>query len=732
MNLKLDPGQEILKYLPEASTIEYAVPFDLWENHYVHDGWIVVTDEKLYILRSDGIRQEHDLSDFSRIRVNAESHSGILEGKKNGVWTYLVSFTMRHIIRISYAAAGAERLALKKPGRVTSDEKEVYCPKCGRAYQGAEKCPHCSKRFYYLRQFFDMMKGEWKMLVLVALCTLSVSGIIAWWPKLQQEFVDNALSHPETGGVADIIRFLVLMGVSTLAMITLDSLGYYLSVRTGANVGRSLRERMYHKLQLLGMDFIHRRKAGEIMNRIQGDTNRILEFMTEVFSGMFSVLVTMITLIVLMFIMQPLLTLFTFLIIAAVTLFTGLFFGHIHRIFTAQYRKEDALESRLQDVLSGMKVVKSYGQEAKVAEAFRKDADEFRKIQERNERFFAILYPILIFLMSLGTYFAVYFGGRNVLFGSMTPGELLQYTTYTSLIFGPLSWMTGLPRHIMELITSMNRISDILEEEPTLKRSENPVKKEVQGEIKVDHVTFGYEAYEHVLEDVSFELKTGEMLGLVGESGAGKTTMINLIMRLYDVSEGRITVDGVDLRDWDPEVYHSAIGVVLQENFLFGGTILQNLKFAKPDATLTEIITACKAANAHDFICKLPDGYDTYVGEKGSTLSGGERQRISIARALLANPRILILDEATASLDTESEYQIQQAIERLIENRTTIAIAHRLSTLKNATKLIVIDSKKIAEMGTHAELLEKKGIYYNLVEAQLKMQADSPAAEAGE
>ena len=724
MNLKMDPGQGILKYLPADSAIEYAVPFDLWENRYIRDGWIVVTGEKLYILRSDGIKGEHDLSDFSRIRVNAVSHSGILEGRKNGVWTYLVSFSMREIVRISYAAAGAERLALKKPGKVVSGEKEVYCPKCGRAYQGAEKCPHCSKRFYYLGQFFSMLKNEWATLVLVALFTVAVSGIIALWPKLQQEFVDNALSHPETGGMQDVIRFLLLMGVSTLVMIALDSLGYYLSVRIGANVGRSLREKMYHKVQILGMDFIHRRKAGEIMNRIHGDTNRILEFMTEVFNGMFSTLVTMLTVLVVMFVMQPLLTLFTVVIIAVITVLMGLFFGRIHRIFTAQYRKEDALESRLQDVLAGMKVVKSYGQEETAAETFRKEADEFRAIQERNERFFAILYPVVVFLMSLGTYFAIYFGGRNVLFGAMTPGELLQYTTYTTLLFGPLSWMTGLPRRIMELITSMNRISDVLEEEPTLKRPENPVKKEVKGEIRVEHVTFGYEAYEHVLEDVSFELKRGEMLGLVGESGAGKTTMINLIMRLYDVSEGRITVDGVDLREWDPETYHSAIGVVLQENFLFSGSILQNLRFAKPDASLEEIITACKAANAHDFICKLPDGYDTYVGEKGSTLSGGERQRISIARALLADPKILILDEATASLDTESEYQIQQAIERLIANRTTIAIAHRLSTLKNATKLIVIDSKRIAETGTHAELLKKKGIYYHLVEAQLKMQEE--------
>lgn len=211
------------------------------------------------------------------------------------------------------------------------------------------------------------------------------------------------------------------------------------------------------------------------------------------------------------------------------------------------------------------------------------------------------------------------------------------------------------------------------------------------------------------------------MIGLVGASGTGKSTMINLIMRLYDVDRGRITVDGVDLREIKQEIYHSQLGVVLQETFLFSGTILNNIRFANPKATLEEVIRAAKAANAHDFICKTPDGYNTYVGERGFNLSGGERQRIAIARAILNNPRLLILDEATSALDTESEYLIQQALDRLTEGRTTFAIAHRLSTLRNADRLVVIDGHRIAEVGTHDELLEKKGIYYGLVTAQLQM-----------
>lgn len=273
----------------------------------------------------------------------------------------------------------------------------------------------------------------------------------------------------------------------------------------------------------------------------------------------------------------------------------------------------------------------------------------------------------------------------------------------------------------MQMITSLNRIYDVLDEEPRLKDHQDSKAFEIKGEFRFEHVSFGYQTYEPVLEDVSFDVKPGEMIGLVGASGTGKSTLINLIMRLYDVDQGHITIDGIDMRDIQKECLHSQIGVVLQETFLFSGSILDNIKFARPEAAMAEVIQAAKAANAHDFICKTPDGYNTYVGEHGYNLSGGERQRIAIARAILNNPRILILDEATSALDTESEFLIQQALDRLVKGRTTFAIAHRLSTLRNADRLVVIDKHGIAETGTHNELLEKKGIYYGLVTAQLKM-----------
>ena len=313
----------------------------------------------------------------------------------------------------------------------------------------------------------------------------------------------------------------------------------------------------------------------------------------------------------------------------------------------------------------------------------------------------------------------VYFGGLDVFNGSMSAGELYQFITYTLLLFQYVGWLGRLPREITRLTSSLERIYDILAQDVDEERKD--LKEfDIKGEITFDHATFGYKSYQPVLEDINAVIKPGEMIGIVGASGTGKSTLINLLMRLYETDDGRILVDGTDMKDISRRSYHSQLGVVLQETFLFSGTILDNIRFSKPDATVEEIIKAAKLANAHDFITKLPDGYNTYVGEKGHTLSGGERQRIAIARAILPNPNILILDEATASLDTENEFMIQKALERLTKGKTTFAIAHRLSTLKNADRIMVIDGHHIAEIGTHSELLERKGIYYNLYNAQIQ------------
>ena len=540
---------------------------------------------------------------------------------------------------------------------------------------------------------------------MVALMMLFSSVVGLAGPMFQQRFIDNTLMS-DHGSVREVIQFTLIMAVITVLSIVTRYLRSLWSAKLGAGISMDIRGRLYQKMQVLTLSFIQDRRPGELMNRINNDSANIRRFMEDAFGSIFYLLVLMTGAIIVMLTISPGLTLLSIVFLPlAVALSVG-FRKVIHRKFHMQYSRGDDNNSALQDVISGIRVVKSFGKEKYESDRFKTISASYAGIQKKNEVFWASFYPMLTFIMGMGIYFVTALGGLKTLDGGLSVGQLLQFTTYATMLYGPLGWMTHLPRMIIQMLTSLERIYDVLDEQPKIRNRENPVSREIQGSVVFKDVCFGYRSYETVLEKINFEIRKGEMIGIVGASGTGKSTLINLVMHLYDVDDGELLIDGMNINEYRIEDFHRQLGVVLQETFLFSDTILNNMRFARPDATYEEIIRAAKMANAHDFICKTPNGYNTYVGEKGYNLSGGERQRIAIARAILNDPKLLILDEATSSLDTESEYLIQKALQRLTAGRTTLAIAHRLSTLKDADRLIVIDGHRIAECGSHNELLE--------------------------
>ncbi|MCX7804635.1 MAG: ABC transporter transmembrane domain-containing protein, partial [Planctomycetota bacterium] len=593
------------------------------------------------------------------------------------------------------------------------------CTKCGRMLEeNTRVCPVCIEKSKTFLRLLLLARPYWRRLILLVLLMVAGTGISMVPPYLYKVLIDDVLlprAHPD---------WLLLLVAGIYGMQVLGSgigaIRECLNAELGARIASELRGRVYRHLQTLSLGYYDKQKIGNVMDRVGRDAGNLQHFLVHHVDYLVIQALQFAVVSVILLALNWRLAL----IVIVPMPFAVAAFRWVLRMLIRRWRRmwdvTTRLTSFLNDSISGVRVIKAFGSEPV----------ELRKFERRNRDVYeyssdlgqieAVLWPMLMLLMEIVTVLIWFFGGRGILGGEMTLGTLTAYMFYVSRFVQSAQSFGFFGRMTTQSMTSAERVFEVLDEKPEIEDAEDAVPMpRIEGRIEFRDVVFGYDRFKPVIKKLSFTVEPGQMLGLVGPSGAGKSTTINILARLYDVQEGQILIDGVDIKKIRQADLRSQIGVVLQETFLFSGTIGENIAYGRSDASRTDILRAATAACAHDFIMRLPDGYDTDVGEKGGKLSGGEKQRIAIARAILHDPRILILDEATSSVDTETENQIQKGLKRLIQGRTTIAIAHRLSTLRHANMLLVLEKGEKVEMGTHDELMVKeKGAYRKLVEMQ--------------
>ena len=567
------------------------------------------------------------------------------------------------------------------------------------------------KIFAYVFRYKAIIFG-----VLIALLLSSVATIAG--PYIIMIAIDKYIETGDTLGLLHIS--LIYLGVIILGYIAGFGNTYGLNW-LGQKVIYDLREDLFEHLQYMSVDYYDKNPTGQLISKLINDVNTLNQLMISGLITTISDLVTLFGILIVMLSINVYLSLVAFAVIPLLLLSNMYFARKIRRLSRVTRKTIAKVTSNVEETVSGIEVVKAFTKEKSSRRSFDQVNRENLVANINLARTTSALYPVIDVISALGNALVLYFGGLSVIGGILTIGVLVAFFSYLGRFYQPIMNITLFYNNIQSAFAAAERIFGVLETKSTIVEKEDAIElPSIQREIKYDNVTFWYIKGQPVLQNFNLTIKHGEKIAVVGKTGAGKTTLVNLLLRFYDPEKGRILIDGIDIRDVTLKSLRSQIAIVLQKPFLMNTTILENIRFGKPDATEEEVIEAAKAVGIHDFIMKLPNGYNTNVGEEGKRLSVGQKQLITFARALLANPRILILDEATASVDSYTEALIQKGIYKLMENRTSIIIAHRISTIKNVDRIIVLEKGKIVEEGTHEELIEKGGIYKKLYELQFE------------
>lgn len=725
----------------DVGSLLYCVKADLDAEGCYYDVYITYNQSTLYLLsgydrlhkRGRSFDAGFDFKDFAEYDIGAieklyvdryQYASRLMAKMTDGTDLPLARFSAGFAEKFEQFC---RRFDCLKKGETPDDsaleDKHLYCPKCGEKYPDPNRryCPRCTKRSNVFKRLVGLFADyKWQMIVILAMLWLSVAlSLVA--PYFGTKLLyDEVLT--EGGRLYGEILYVILCMASFTLVSVLFSIGSGIIISSVTpQVIHKLRVRIFASMQQLSLSFFTNKQTGSLMGRVDNDSFDVYCFIMYVAPQFLSNIVKIIGLVILMLGINPILSLCMFVVVLLVLIFEYLWFRGQKRMWRGRDIARRGVNAVLSDAVNGHRVVKAFAREGQEIERFGGKNDALYTAEynrdRRSARFFPVQQGVYAVFNGLIYCLGVYF----VLTGKLQFGGLTLLISYFGVVWGPMFFFMYMGNDWARCTDAAGRMFEILDSEPEVKEPKEPAvipNGELKGNIEFKNVSFEYEAGRPILKNMSFKTEAGRFTGIVGKTGAGKSTIINLISRMYDVTGGEITIDGIPVKKIPFDVLRKNIGVVSQETYLFMGTVADNIRYARPDATMEEIIEAAKNAGAHDFIMKLPEGYDTVTGSGGISLSGGEKQRISIARALIQKPAILILDEATAAMDTATERKIQNAIDNLKKGRTIIAIAHRLSTLRDADLLCVIEHGEVKEQGTHDELIRAKGKYYELYKLQ--------------